>query len=131
MGRLSGTDARTVQSNRIGIAREAAARWQQVVVLKGSHTIVAGPDGQWWLMPAANAALATAGTGDVLCGTIAGLLAQGLEPAAAALCGVWAHAEAGLAAAHRYGSAGVLAGDLLPELPRALQRARSFATARP
>ncbi|MGI8914065.1 MAG: NAD(P)H-hydrate dehydratase [Chloroflexota bacterium] len=127
MGRLTGTDARSVQANRIGIARTAAERWQQHVLLKGAHTIVACPDGQWWLLPVANAALATAGTGDVLCGTIAGLLAQGMEPGPAAVCGAWAHAEAGLVAARQYGNAGVLAGDLLPELPRALQRARTFA----
>lgn len=127
MGRLCGSDAGQVQADRIGVARAAAARWRQHVVLKGAHTIVACPDGRWWLLPIANAALATAGTGDILCGTIAGLLAQGLEPGDAAVCGVWTHGEAGLAAAHRYGDAGVLAGDLLPELPRALQRAREGA----
>jgi NAD(P)H-hydrate epimerase len=127
MGRLCGTDAKAVQANRITVARTAAARWQQCVLLKGAHTIIAQPDGRWWLLPIANAALATAGTGDVLCGTIAGLLGQGMEPWAAAVCGAWIHGSAGLAAAHQFGAAGVLAGDLLPELPRALQRARSSA----
>jgi NAD(P)H-hydrate epimerase len=127
MGRLCCTDAQSVQADRIGVARAAAARWQQCVLLKGAHTIIARPDGAWWLLPIANSALATAGTGDVLCGVIAGLLAQGMEPWTAAVCGAWAHGEAGLAAAQQYGAAGVLAGDLLPELPRALQRARGFA----
>lgn len=125
MGRLRGSDAKVVQADRVGTARAAAAEWRQVVVLKGANTIVARPDGRWWLMQAANPALATAGTGDVLCGAISGLLAQGMEAWAAAVCGVWAHAEAGAAVAQQYGAAGVLAGDLLPELPRALQRARA------
>jgi NAD(P)H-hydrate epimerase len=127
MGRLCGADTKAVQADRIGVARAAAARWQQCVLLKGAHTIIAEPDGRWWLLPIANSSLATAGSGDVLCGAIAGLLAQGMEPWAAAVCGAWAHGEAGMAAAHQYGAAGVLAGDLLPELPRALQRARDHA----
>lgn len=130
MGRLCGTDAKAVQADRISVARTAAARWQQCVLLKGAHTIVARPDGRWWLLPIANAALATAGTGDVLCGTIAGLLGQDMEPWAAAVCGAWVHGIAGLAAARQFGTAGVLAGDLLPELPRALQRARGAASPR-
>lgn len=128
MGRLTGTDAPTVQGNRVAIVRDAAARWQQCVLLKGAHTLIAHPDGRWWLLPVANAALATAGTGDVLCGAIAGLLAQRMEPWAAAICGAWVHADAGRSAVDQYGSAGVLAGDLLPELPGALRRARASAT---
>lgn len=127
MGRLCSTDAKSVQADRIHVARTAAALWQQCVLLKGAHTIVARPDGCWWLLPIANAALATAGTGDVLCGTIASLLGQGMAPWAAAVCGAWVHGTAGLAAASQFGTAGVLAADLLPELPRALQRARDHA----
>ncbi len=124
MGRLLQLDARAVQADRVGLVRRAAQQWRQHVVLKGAHTLVARLDGRWWLMPSANPALATAGTGDVLCGSIAGLLAQGLAPWAAAVCGVWLHAEAGDAAARKLGDAGVLAGDLLTELPRAMRRAR-------
>lgn len=124
MGRLLQMDARSVQADRVGLVRRAAQQWRQHVVLKGAHTLVARPDGRWWLMPSANPALATAGTGDVLCGSIGGLLAQGLAPWAAAVCGVWLHAQAGDAAARTLGTAGVLAGDLLAELPRAMQRAR-------
>jgi NAD(P)H-hydrate epimerase len=69
-----------VQSNRLGLAAESAAKWNCVVVLKGAHTVVADPDGRVAVTPFANAALARAGTGDVLAGAVAGYLAQGLDP---------------------------------------------------
>ena len=71
------------------IALEAARRWGQVVVLKGGHSVVATPDGDLWVCPAANPALASAGTGDTLAGIIAGFLAQGVAPADAAVLGLW------------------------------------------
>ena len=90
-------------------------------MLKGAGTVIAAPDGQTWLAPFANPALATAGSGDVLAGAIAGLLAQGLQPAIAAACGVYLHGMAGDAARKELGPAGVMAGDLLGELPRAIK----------
>jgi NAD(P)H-hydrate epimerase len=95
-----------------------------VVVLKGACTVVAAPDGATALYWPPNPALATAGTGDVLAGTIAGMLAQGLEPAAAARVGVFLHGQAGLLAREGFGVAGVVASDLLPHLPVAQQQAR-------
>ncbi len=123
MARLAGASVEDVQADRVGVARRSAEAWTQVVVLKGAHTIVAHPDGRWWLLPVANPALATGGTGDVLCGTIAGLCAQGLETWQAAVCGVWVHAEAARTVAAGM-EAGMLAGDLLAALPVALARAR-------
>lgn len=105
-------------------AAEAAKRWGQVVVLKGATTVVAGPDGRMLIHDGANPALATAGTGDVLAGAIAGLIAQGLQPFDAAAVGVYLHAAAGLRVREAMGDAGTLASDLLPELPRAIKALR-------
>ncbi|HEV2235600.1 MAG TPA: NAD(P)H-hydrate dehydratase [Ktedonobacterales bacterium] len=109
---------------RLALARDRAAAWGHTVVLKGACTVVAAPDGATALFWPPNPALATAGTGDVLAGTIAGLLAQGLEPVAAARVGVYLHGQAGLLAREVFGVAGVVAGDLLPQLPVAQQQAR-------
>lgn len=115
MARLVKTGA--IPGDHIAIATEKAAEWNQVVVLKGAHTVVAAPDGRIAVQPFANAGLAKAGTGDVLAGCIAGLLAQGLTPFDAAVCGAYLHGLAGEKTTQKLGSAGMVAGDLLPELP--------------
>ncbi len=115
---------------RIWAATDAAARWRQVVVLKGAHTVVAVPPSgrrvprgpRAWVAPFANPALASGGTGDVLAGTIGALLAQGLDTSAAARLGVYLHGLAGEAVRARLGDAGLLAGDLPDELPLARRR---------
>lgn len=104
---------------------DAAQRWGQVLVLKGATTIIAGPDGRTLVHDGANPALATAGTGDVLAGAIAGLLAQGLAPFDAAALGVYLHAAAGARVRESLGDSGALASDLLLELPRAIKHLRS------
>ena len=103
-------------------ARDAAATWRQVVVLKGAKTVIAAPDGRVAVAPFENPALATGGTGDVLSGTIGALLAQHLQPYDAARLGVYLHGLAGDAIRERFGDAGLLASDL-PE-PIALARKR-------
>ncbi len=120
MSRLLGATKEEVQGARIAVAQRAAAAWGQVVVLKGAHTVVAHPDGDVAVSPVATPALATAGTGDVLAGAIGGLLAQGLDPFAAALLGVYVHARAGELVEREVGQAGGMAGDLLERLPRVL-----------
>jgi len=125
MARLTGHSTKHIQENRLEIAIESAATWNKVVVLKGAFTVVAYPDGRSMLSPFANPAMATAGTGDVLAGTIAGLLAQGLTLYDAAALGVYLHGLAGQRASTEFGSAGMLAGDLLPELPKAIKALRS------
>ncbi|HMK07750.1 MAG TPA: NAD(P)H-hydrate dehydratase, partial [Anaerolineales bacterium] len=96
-----------------GIAREKAAEWGQIVVLKGANTVVAAPDGRAWVLPFATAALAKAGTGDVLAGAIGGLCAQGVAAAEAAVLGAYLHGRAGVVAAERAGTtAGVLASEV-------------------
>lgn len=124
MATLCGLTRDEVQSDRIGVARKHAEEWNQLVVLKGAHTVVAAPDGRVTLIPFATPALATAGTGDVLAGTIVAMLAQRLEPYDAAVVGAYLHGLAGKIAEEEIGEAGVVAGDLLSRLPKAIQVAK-------
>ncbi len=119
MARLAGTTIDAIQSDRIGNALNYADAWGHIVVLKGAHTVIAAPGHRGVVLPFANPAMATAGTGDVLAGCIAGLLAQGLAPFDAAVCGAYLHGAAGERWRRAHGDAGMLAGDLLPLLPEA------------
>ena len=122
MARLTGTSAEEVQSDRLGFAQRTAAQWQKIVVLKGAHTVVAAPDGRSRLSLVANPGLASAGTGDVLAGAIAGLLAQGLSAFDAAALGVYLHGAAGEIVEKELGDAGMVASDLLPALPKVIKK---------
>ena len=118
-------DLTTDDEARAATASRAAVAWGQVVVLKGARTVVAGgePDpAAVAVAPFENPALATAGTGDVLAGTIGALLAQGCPPAAAARAGVYLHGAAGEVARERLGASGVLASDLPDEVARVRRR---------
>ncbi|GEA18530.1 MAG: ADP-dependent NAD(P)H-hydrate dehydratase / NAD(P)H-hydrate epimerase [Moorella sp. (in: firmicutes)] len=117
MARLVGTTAARVQEDRLEIARKYAREWQVVLVLKGARTIIAWPDGQAYINPTGNPGMATAGSGDVLTGIIAGLMAQGLEPGVAAALGAFLHGAAGDEARASLGQYALLAGDLLNFLP--------------
>jgi hydroxyethylthiazole kinase-like uncharacterized protein yjeF len=117
MARLTGKTADTINADRASAARRAAREWGAVVVLKGAHTIVAHPDGRVSEDPHEVPALATGGTGDVLSGIIGGLISQGSDPFAAAVTGVYVHAAAGRRISERLGDSGLLASDLLPEIP--------------
>ena len=107
---------------RLAATRDAAHEWGQVVVLKGARTVIADRDGRAAVSPFENPALASAGTGDVLAGTIGALLAQGLGTFEAAQLGVYLHGMAGDAVRARLGDAGLLASDLGVELPLARKR---------
>jgi len=122
MARLTGLSVAEIQKNRLGAAQRMAVEWQKVVVLKGAFTVIAAPDGKVRLNPSANPGLASAGTGDVLSGAIAGLLAQGLSPFDAACCGVYLHSAAGDAVREELGDSGMIASDLLPVLPRVIKK---------
>ncbi len=115
---------------RVAAARDAAATWRQVVVLKGARTVIAAPDGDVVVAPFENPALATGGTGDVLAGAIGSLLAQGLTPYAAARLGVYLHGTAGDGLRERYGDAGLLASDLPDGLAIARRRLATIAERR-
>lgn len=114
MSVLTGLSKEAIQKDREEIAAKYAREWGRVVVLKGAFTVIASPDGRIAVLPIASAALARAGTGDVLAGIIVGLLAQGMEAFEAAAAGAWIHAQAGLTALEEVGSAAsILAGDVL------------------
>lgn len=121
MARLCGCETSDVQAARLEMAREKAAAWDTVIVLKGAHTVVAAPDGQAAVLPFKSSALATAGTGDVLSGVVVGLLAQGMPAYEAAVAGAYIHGSAGTIAASYSGNPhSVVAGDLLDMIGEAL-----------
>jgi NAD(P)H-hydrate epimerase len=129
MARLmgDGTGVRAIQADREGVAQRMAAKWNAVVVLKGALTVVASPEGRVMVLPFANPALATAGSGDVLAGAIVGLRVQGMAAFEAAVAGAYVHGLAGTVARDDLGNMGVVAGDLLPRIPLALGRIRGKA----
>ena len=116
--RLLGDDA-FVPEDRVETVRELAQRWGAVLVLKGMPSVVGTPDGRVVVGPPGHPALATAGTGDVLAGTVVGLMAQGLDPAAAAVCALHLGAAAADVWARDHGRGGLVASDLLGRMPRA------------
>jgi hydroxyethylthiazole kinase-like uncharacterized protein yjeF len=121
LARLLETDSDAVRAQRLQHAREAARRAGAIVVLKGDDTIVAEPEGRVAVNPGASPALATAGTGDVLSGVVGAFLARGMPPFEAACAAVFVHAEAGRRAAVILdGPDGVIASDVIDELPHAL-----------
>jgi NAD(P)H-hydrate epimerase len=124
LSRLSGLPTADIQADRLSVARRYAAEWGVTLALKGANTIVAAADGRARISPFANPGLASGGTGDVLAGVITGLLAQGLRPFEAASLGVYLHGLAAEDVRRELGSAGMLAGDLLPALPRAMKELR-------
>lgn len=131
MARLVGGDlahqsasVQEIQADREGVAQRMAARWNAVVVLKGAFTVVAAPDDRVVVSPFANPGLATAGSGDVLAGAIVGLRAQGMGAFEAAVAGTYLHGLAGQLVREDLGDMGMVAGDLAPRLPLALQKLR-------
>ncbi len=121
MSRLTGLHINDIQSDRIGTARNFAEEFGVTVVLKGSRTVTALPDGRVFINPTGNAGMASAGTGDVLTGIIAGLLAQGAGTEDAAAAGVFLHGLAGDAAAAEMGMHGMVAGDVIKYLPQTIK----------
>ncbi|HTA76369.1 MAG TPA: NAD(P)H-hydrate dehydratase [bacterium] len=118
------TTIMAVEQNRLKVAKQLAQDYNVFVVLKGHRTIIASPQGEVRVNPTGNRGLATGGTGDVLSGIIGGLLAQRLSAFEAATTGVYLHGLAGEKASRRLGPDGLLAGDLLPLLPRLLRQVR-------
>ena len=129
MARLVGVElAELEERDRVALAREKAAEWGHVVLLKGAYTVVAAPDGRAIIQPFANPLLATAGAGDVLSGIIGALLGQGLAPFAAAVLGGYLHGAAGELAREVWGDAGILAHEIADWVPEV--RARLLNTER-
>ncbi len=124
MARLSGLSVAEIQSDRVGIAKKLALEWHKTIVLKGAYTVIATPEGHCQISPIANPGLASAGTGDVLTGAIAGLMAQGLSLFDAATLGVYLHGKAGEMVKDIIGNAGMIATDLLSALPLVIKKIR-------
>jgi NAD(P)H-hydrate epimerase len=122
--RLAGDDAEgvdaTAAADRIALARSYAARWNAVLLLKGMPSVVGLPDGRVFVGPSGHPALATAGTGDVLAGTIVGLLAQGMEAGEAAVAALHLGTAAAEHLAAARAPASLVATDLLDALPHVL-----------
>jgi hydroxyethylthiazole kinase-like uncharacterized protein yjeF len=133
MARLLGCTVAEVQLDRVAAARRAAEKFKAYVVLKGFHTIVASPEGPVFINSTGNPGMATAGTGDVLTGILAGLTAQfGVKDWVRVLgLGVYLHGLAGDIAAARVGEAPLIATDLIESLPAAFAQLRSDMAAEP
>jgi len=124
MARLLGSDIAAVQAAPVDTVRGIARDLGAVTLLKGARTLIALPDGTVHVNPSGCSALATAGSGDVLTGTIAALHGLGLPVEEAVVTGVFVHGMAGDVAAERLGEDGVVAGDVLAALPEAVRRLR-------
>ena len=118
MARLTGLSAAEINADREEIARQYAKKWNVVVVLKGSRTVVAAPDGRVCVNPTGNPGLARGGSGDVLAGMTAALLACHLPAFEAASCAVYLHGAAADRAVALCGEYGMLPHDILPQLGR-------------
>ena len=121
LARLLGVATDAVVSDRWGHARRAAQETGAVVVLKGRQTLISDPVLGTWVNPTGNPGMASGGSGDVLTGVIAALLAQGLEPPSAARMGVYVHGLAGDLAAGTWGETSMAASDLVDELGSAFK----------
>jgi NAD(P)H-hydrate epimerase len=121
MARLTGLKTAEIQARRVEVAREFAQEYGLTLVLKGYKTLTAAPDGQIWVNPTGNPGMASGGTGDVLTGLLAGLLAQYPDRLLTAVvaAAVYLHGLAGDLAARDLGQASMIAGDLLAHVPGA------------
>ncbi len=124
--RFLGITPAEVNRDRVGAARRLVASTGSVVLLKGAATVVAAPDARLAVIPAGGPVLGTAGTGDVLTGLLSGLLAQGVEPFAAAVTAAHVHARAGEACAAERGESGTLAHEIADAVPAVMQRLREM-----
>jgi NAD(P)H-hydrate epimerase len=122
--RFLGVTAADVNRDRVGAARSIVERSRSVVALKGAATVIASPDARVAVNPTGGAALGTGGTGDVLCGVVAGLVAQGLGTFEAAVIGVYFHGLAGDRWQAVHGDAGLRASELADGIPGALRAVR-------
>ncbi len=125
MSRLTGLSIEEINKNPITVARNFAMEWQLITVLKGASTIVAAPNGQVFININGNPGMATAGSGDVLTGIITGLIAQGIKPLEASITGVYIHGLTGDRVAEGKGEYGLVAGDIVEELPYTIKEIMS------
>jgi NAD(P)H-hydrate epimerase len=123
MARLTGKSTAEIQSDRLTAAQSYASENQVTLVLKGERTLIAFPDGRVWINPTGTPAMGKGGSGDILTGLIAGLVAQFPEhPDQAVAAAVYIHGLAGEFAAHEFGEKGLIARDILGHLPAAWEK---------
>lgn len=115
-------DEQAVEADPLGCGRQAAKRYEALVLVKGVESRVVTPTGESWLYSGGAAGLGVSGSGDVLAGIVGGLLARGADPLAALLWAVWLHGEAGANLARRIGPIGFLAREIAGEVPGLLPR---------
>jgi len=127
LARLLNMSREEVAHNRIPIAQKVATSFGLHLVLKGGRTLVVDPEGRVAINMTGNPGMATGGTGDILTGLIAGLLAQGVTPGLAAKAGVYLHGLAGDLAAEAVGQEAMLASDLMAQIPEAIRRVKALA----
>jgi len=120
MARLTGKKIKEIQKNSVEIVRECATKWNVILLLKGVPTLIGDPLGNIHFNLSGNAGMATAGSGDVLTGLIAGFLGQGLNGKDAAILGAFIHGLAGDRAKKLSGQRGMIAGDILDQIPETL-----------
>jgi ADP-dependent NAD(P)H-hydrate dehydratase / NAD(P)H-hydrate epimerase len=126
MSRLTGMSIPEIQANRLEVARNFANKHELIVVLKGHRTLIAAPDGTVWVNPTGNPGMATGGTGDILTGMVAGLIAQHPQHALEATAlAVYLHGLAGDLAVASVGENSLVATDLLRFLPEAFAQTRN------
>ena len=121
MSRLTGKSVNEIQTDRIGIAQGFASEYEAIVVLKGASTVIAFPDGNTHINTTGNPGMATAGTGDVLAGIAAGLLAQKVSPEDALKAAVYLHGLAGDRVSEQKSQTSLIAGDLIEVIPSILK----------
>ena len=127
MGRMAGKSIKEIQAGLLKIAQDFAKEYQAVCILKDAGTVIGLPEGEYYINTTGNCGMATGGSGDVLAGIVTGFLAQGLELGNAAAAAVCLHGEAGDKAAEKRGSYGMVASDLLEEIPGVVRRVSQLA----
>jgi NAD(P)H-hydrate epimerase len=123
---MTGLSTADVQRDRLGVARGYAEQHGAITVLKGARTVIACPDGRVFVNPTGSPGMATGGSGDILTGLVAGLLAQFPDepPEIVVAAAVWLHGRSGEIAVVRWGEQAMLATDLLAALPEAMAELR-------
>ncbi len=125
MSRLTGLAVDDIQSHREEVAEKFAKLFGKTIVLKGAQTLIVTPEGEIFQSPFSNPLLATAGTGDILSGIIAGLLSQGLNYLDAAICGVYIQGEIAENLKEKFGDSGLIANDLTDKIPEIMKLLKS------
>lgn len=129
MSKLTGLSVEEIHENRTKTAQTFAKKWNVHVILKGHHTVVASPSGETWINMVDHPCLSVAGTGDVLAGILVSLLAQGMTMFEACQLSVYIHGRTGQKLGIKMGVRGVLASDLLLEIPNVLNEINQNQTA--